>query len=120
MSSKSKGWQTTNVPNLLKHGKSGRYYARFQVRGKTKFVALKTTLRATAIHRLRVEALKADAMRRHPRTDSSDLTMPVIAELYRQSFQADTTLTLASKKSRKIVLKRVETTWPNFAFTRPV
>lgn len=120
MPSKSKGWQTTNTPNLLKHGKSGRYYARFQIRGKTKFVALKTTLLSTAKLRLLTEAHKADIQRRYPRqTDAGDLTLGIIAALYRENYQADTELTPAAKKSRDVALKRVETTWPNFTLTRP-
>jgi hypothetical protein len=39
----TKTWQRTRTPGLLRH-RSGRYYARFTLAGKTRFAALKTDL----------------------------------------------------------------------------
>jgi hypothetical protein len=35
-------WERTPVQNLLRNGKSGRYYARWTIAGKQKWVNLKT------------------------------------------------------------------------------
>ena len=37
-------WETTNIPNLLKNAASGRYYGRFTVSGKQKWVNLRTDI----------------------------------------------------------------------------
>ncbi len=42
MSENKKTWETTNIPNLIKNAASGRYYGRFTVSGKQKWVNLLT------------------------------------------------------------------------------
>ena len=41
--SDKKGWERTNVTNLLRNGQSGTYYARVKVNGKEKWKSLKTS-----------------------------------------------------------------------------
>jgi hypothetical protein len=87
-------WQTTRVPNLLRHGSSGRYYARIQVSGKRKLVALRTGFISVARRKLIkvLEHAEIDRMR----GDSGDVgtvTMGTLSDLYQKRFQSDSGLT---------------------------
>ena len=42
--SDKKGWERTNVTNLLRNGQSGTYYARVKVNGKEKWKSLRTSV----------------------------------------------------------------------------
>ena len=52
-------WKRTKVQNLLQNSESGRYYARFRVAGKQKWISLKTDVYTVAKLRL-ADAVKAE------------------------------------------------------------
>lgn len=55
-------WAATGVQNLLRNELSGRYYARFTIAGKHKWVALKTDKKSVALARLAEERQKHSMM----------------------------------------------------------
>jgi hypothetical protein len=65
---KSKTWERTKTPGLLRH-KGGRYYGRFSVGGKTKFVPLNCTLMEIARVRFSEEKAKFERVRRAARAN---------------------------------------------------
>ena len=54
---------TTNVRGLVRHRKSGRYYARFKLHGRRTMKALKTSVCSVAKSRLADELAKAGKLR---------------------------------------------------------
>ena len=52
MGKSEKGWERTNVTNLLRNRQSGTYYARVKVNGKQKWRTLDTTVSSVAKLRL--------------------------------------------------------------------
>ena len=57
-------WATTREPNLLKNLPSGRFYGRFTVSGKQKWVSLDTDIWSVAKLRLADERTKVERLRR--------------------------------------------------------
>ena len=56
-------WETTREPNLLRNTGSGRYYGRFTLAGKQKWVNLDTNLWTVAKLRLADERSKIERLR---------------------------------------------------------
>lgn len=113
-------WQTTRVPNLLRHGSSGRYYARIQVSGKRKLLSLHTALISVARRKLVKVLERADIDRM--RGDSGDVgtvTMGTLSDLYRKHFQSDSGLSAATKDSREDALLRLEKFWGGWKDLKP-
>jgi hypothetical protein len=76
-------WQTTRVPNLLRHGPSGRYYARIQVSGKRKLVSLQTGFISVARKNLVnvLDRAAVDQMRGNS-CDVGTVTMGMLSDLF--------------------------------------
>ena len=113
-------WQTTRVPNLLRHGSSGRYYARIQVSGKRKLVSLHTAFISVARKKLIkvLEHAEIDRMRGDS-GDAGTVTMGTLAAIYRKRFQSDSGLSGATKASREDALLRLERFWPGWKNLKP-
>jgi hypothetical protein len=56
-------WDTTREPNLLRNTASGRYYGRFTLAGKQKWVNLETDVWTVAKRRLAEERSKIERLR---------------------------------------------------------
>lgn len=56
-------WERTSVQNLLRNGASGRYYARWTIAGKQKWVNLKSDVFSVAKLKILDEAAKVEAFR---------------------------------------------------------
>jgi integrase len=107
-------WQRTKVPNLLRH-KGGRYYARFFLSGKTKFMALGTDVFEVAKIRIAEQRTKIERQRMAGASVSDgtcNMGDLVIVERARIAARAD-----IAEESRKRLLEHVAyigKTWPGF------
>jgi len=85
---RQKTWEKTNVANLLRHGQSGRYYARFVTHGKQVWRSLQTEVFSVAKLRLPDAAQK---IRRAPAVtrsiESGRFTVGEAMEVYRQKLE---------------------------------
>jgi hypothetical protein len=63
MGKKTTGWERTAVQSLLRNRKSGRYYGRWVISGKQKWVSLDTDVFSVAKLRLNDEASKIERLR---------------------------------------------------------
>lgn len=112
-------WQTTATEGLLRH-KNGRYYARLQVLGKRKFIALKTTDLRVAKLRILDEKTKALKQREQGRRiEEGFSTVGDLMTEYLRRFEADPELGPAAKKARREHVAIVRRTWPGIEAQRP-
>ena len=113
-------WQKTGVQNLLRNAQSGRYYARFTVAGKTKWVALKTAKKTVATLRLNDERSKQDKMRMALQNVSGGIaTMGEIAEIWKQRKQSDVKLGPRTRLHKMQMASVVARTMDNFKNSPP-
>lgn len=111
-------WFKTGVENLLRH-KGGTYYARFRIGSKRKLISLRTDDFTVAKLRLRDEAVKIERLRSRIRGhEVGDPTMGDLATVYAERFES-LEITEASKRDRRISLKRLVNSWPGFKKLRP-
>ena len=81
-------WTKTPTPGLLRH-KTGRYYGRFTLGGKTTFEALKTDLLEIARTRFAKRKVEVESARRVARnTETGANTVGDLALLYRNKVKA--------------------------------
>jgi len=114
------GWQRTNVTNLLKNGRSGRYYARVKVNGKEKWRALDTTLFSVAKlklpdveKQLRAAGKVTNSKDAPERTPETSVGRFIAA--FRTRTENDASLAPATKSRRDISIKALLKTWPDLA-----
>lgn len=113
-------WETTSVGNLLRHQRSGRYYARYSIGGKRKMVALKTDKISVAKVRLHKKLAEVESKRLSgPRIEAGDATMAALIDRYRTLCEADSTLSPNGKRARSHATTRLERTWPGLGKLRP-
>ena len=78
-------WDTTREPNLLRNTASGRYYGRFTLSGKQKWVNLETDVWTVAKIRLADERAKIERLRQTADdVTAGDASMGALVALYRQ------------------------------------
>jgi len=112
-----KGWERTNVTNLVRNGQSGHYYARVKVNGKEKWKSLKTTLFSVAKLKLAdfekdVRAQGQVAISDDAASGSGEATVQRFIGVYRSRTENDSSLAPATKSRRDIALKALVKTWP--------
>jgi integrase len=113
-------WKATSEPNLLKNVKSGRFYTRLAIHGKTKWIRLNTDVLRVAIIRNDIERAKARGERQMPfAVAAGRATMQELAEVYRNSIRARPDLKKDSKKLYEVALNGVIKTWPRFLSQSP-
>jgi integrase len=113
-----KTWERTKTPGLLRH-RSGRYYARFTLAGKTRFVALKTDLAEIARIRFAEEKAKVERTRKAARKTAGGVaSMGDLANLMRDRIGARTVSEHTKDLNRQAVAF-LEKTWDGFAKLRP-
>jgi len=116
---KSSFWIPTQVQNLYRH-KGGSYYARFKVAGRTRWVALKTTVFSTARLRLNDEEQRILEVRASGVTsEATTLTFKQLAEIYTARYESDPNLSAGTKLSRGHALARLFKHWPDFGAMKP-
>ena len=113
-----KGWERTNVTNLLRNGQSGTYYARVKVNGKQKWKSLKTTLFSVAKLRLadfeaHVRAMGATEIAEDATTAGAETNMARFIAVCRQRTENDSSLAPATKGRRETAMKAILKTWPD-------
>lgn len=118
MSKSAKGWERTNVSNLLKNRKWGTYYARLRINGKQKWRSLDTTVFSVAKLKLgdaekdmRAMALAGQANGGDDR--DGETTMDRFLAIYRERTTLDPSLAPNSKLRREIAIKAILKTWPD-------
>lgn len=113
-------WERTSVQNLLRNRKSGRYYGRWTISGKQKWVALDTDVFTVAKLRLNDEAGKIERQRStHSAVSSGSGTVGDLFSTYEERTLGNTDLAPASIVSRQTALKKVRKTWPELAGMKP-
>lgn len=119
---KTTTWERTPTwpKGLLRHVGTGRFYGRFSLGGKTKFVPLDTTLLDIARlrfadHRARVERNRKAAKA----TKSGNASMGDLLLLYRESVKTRTGIKDKTKEGHLGITHYIEKTWPGFAGLRP-
>ena len=115
-----KGWERTNVTNLLHNGQNGTYYARVKVNGKQKWKSLKTSLFSVA--RLRLADFEAQVRSRRAvetgntaATKGEEASMTRFIAICRQRTENDSSLARATKTRRETAMKAIMKTWPDLA-----
>jgi integrase len=109
-------WEGTDIQNLIRHRKSGRFYGRFRAHGKRKFVSLKTNKKTVAKIRLLEEAAKIEKSRQ---VTGPALKMRDLYLVLRERNQGDIDSAEATRMAREDNLKRIEKTWPELAERAP-
>src|ERR1700690_3859218 len=85
MSTTRQTWETTREPNLLRNTASGRYYGRFTLAGKQKWVNLETDVWTVAKLRLADERAKIERLRQTAAdVTAGDASMGALVILYKQ------------------------------------
>lgn len=115
----NKTWERTKTPGLLRH-KSGRYYGRFNVGGKSKFVPLNCTLMEIARTRFAEEKAKVERVRRAAKANTSGIaTMGQLIELYRTKITPKTGIAESTRKRNLECIGFITKTWPGIVTLRP-
>jgi integrase len=120
MGKNEKGWERTNVTNLLRNRQSGTYYARVKVNGKQKWRTLDTTVSSVAKLRLgdvekevRAQGVTARAEDESGKGDETHVGR--FAAVYLQRTTNNASLAAGTKLRREIAVKALLKTWPELA-----
>jgi integrase len=114
----AKTWEKTRLSNLVRHKRSGGYYARAYANGKEVWRSLKTTHFSVAEARL-AEFLKEHREMRsaHANASSAKLTFGDAAELYRQRLTDNVQIKRRTREYYGEVLVALTKSWPALAQT---
>ncbi len=107
------------VQNLY-HRSNGRYYGRFKLAGKTRWVSLKTKVLEVARLRLANELQAIAGMRFvGVEKDALSFTFAELKEIYVKRYNSDPEMTEQTKAVRGQALARIERTWPQVMAMKP-
>ena len=113
-----KTWERTKTPGLLRH-RTGRYYARFTLAGKTRFIPLRTDLAEVARVRFAEEKVKVERTRKAARKTAGGVaSMGDLATLARERIDGRT-VSEHTKDLNRYAVAFLEKTWDGFAKLRP-
>lgn len=116
---KEKTWQRTKLPGLLRH-KGGRYYGRFTIAGKTKFVPLETNLMEIARVRFAEHRSRIERTRKAARAAGQGVgRMRDLLTLYRQRVEERADIADNTRDAYREHIAYIEKTWPGFGDLRP-
>ncbi len=106
-------WERTSVQSLPRNGASGRYYARWTIAGKQKWVNLKTDVFSVAKLRILDEAAQVEIVRQSGAAVTAGKG-PVgdLVQLYEESVRENAGLKPASITARRVALNKLLKTWP--------
>lgn len=109
-------WEKTRLSNLVRHKRSGGYYARAYANSKEVWRSLKTTHFSVAEARL-AEFLKEHRQTRNAQLDASSakLTFGAAAELYRQRLSDNVAIKRRTREYYGEVLAALKKSWPALA-----
>jgi integrase len=118
--SNSTTWERTAVQNLLRNGKSGRYFGRWTVSGKQIWRKLDTDVFTVAKLRLGVESAKIEALRGSRAAVTTGAgTVGDLMATYEERTRLNADLKPSSVSARLVALKKVTKTWPGLAAMKP-
>jgi len=113
-------WERTPVQNLLRNQSSGRYYARWTISGKQKWVSLYTDVLSVAKLRLADEANRIEGLRRSAAAVTGGTgRMADLMRVYEERTRAHPELRPSSITSRITALKKLRRTWPELGNMKP-
>ncbi len=113
-------WETTDTACLLRHKHSRKYYGRFTLRGKQKWINLDTNVLTVAKLRLPDEVKKMEQLRAlEPNVTGGHASVGDLMEVYRARTQANQNLRESSKVSRETALKKIDKTWSGIRDLEP-
>jgi len=120
LTSEGNPWEKTQVQCLLRNRHSGRYYGRFKVSGKQKWIALDTDVFSVAKIRLADEAVKFEKIRGTvTEVSAGKATMGQLVEVYRQQSKSNDDLRPSTITARLTSVKKVLKTWPGLEDLEP-
>ena len=120
MSENKKTWETTNIPNLIKNAASGRYYGRFTVSGKQKWVNLRTDVWSIAKIRLADERSRVERSRQAiANVTAGQAVMGELFAIYRGQINDRTNIKPCTKEHLLYAIDNVLKTWPEIADLAP-
>jgi len=110
---KKSPWEKTAVQCLLRNRHSGKYYGRFTVSGKQKWVSLDTDVLTVAKLRLPDEAAKIEKTRgAEAHVEAGSGNVGELMEIYLARARENPDLKPATIVTRETAVKKVEKTWP--------
>jgi len=113
-------WERTSVQNLLRHGKSGKFYGRWTIGGKQKWKSLKTEVFTVAKLRLNDEAGKIEALRAgRAAVSAGSGSMADLMALYDERVRSNSDLKPNSVRARISGLVKLRKTWPALEHLKP-
>ena len=112
-------WQASKLANLLRH-RNGKYYARFTVAGKAKWVALHTNVFEVAKIQLARERVKIESTRAaHSAFADGRATMGQLHTIYLEQVKEHVGTSEGTKARYRQFADYILKTWPGFAALRP-
>lgn len=111
----TKGWERTNVTNLLRSGKTGIYYGRVKHNGKQRWKSLKTAVLSVA--KLRIADFEREiraqgVAEKSPTGSENETDVARFIAIFQERTGKDSTLAPATKTRRQIAVKALLKTWP--------
>ncbi len=113
-------WETTREPNLLRNMASGRYYGRFTLAGKQKWVNLETEVWTVAKIRLADERAKIERLRQSAaHVVCGDATMGALVHLHQQRIEDRVGIRPETRRRLREEVQAILKTWPGFEHLTP-
>ena len=112
----AKGWEGTNVTNLLRNAKTGIYYGRVKHNGKQRWRSLKTAVPSVAKLRLGdfEKEIRAQGVVENPAAGTENETnVARFIAMFQTRTASDSTLAPATKTRRDTAVKALLKTWPD-------
>ncbi len=120
MSEKRPKWETTREPNLLRNHASGRYYGRFTISGKQKWLNLDTDVWTVAKLRLADERSKLERARQTlTNVSSGDALAGDLVTIYKQRIDDRVDIKPKTRSRLHEEVDAIIKTWPGFASLPP-
>jgi integrase len=113
-------WETTREPNLLRNTGSGRYYGRFTLAGKQKWINLDTNLWTVARLRLADERSKIERLRQSATNVTvGGACMGDLMALYKQRIEDRVDIKPKTKRRLREEVDTIAKTWLGFQTLSP-
>jgi len=113
-------WDTTREPNLLRNTASGRYYGRFTLAGKQKWINLETDVWTVAKLRLADERAKIERLRQTATNVTAGwASMGDLVTLYKERIEDRVDIKAKTKRRLREEVGTVVKTWPGFSRLAP-
>jgi integrase len=120
MGASQRMWETTREPNLLRNSASGKYYGRFTLSGKQKWLNLETDVWSVAKLRLSDERTKIERLRQTADSvTAGDARMGALVTLYRQRVEDRVGIRPETRRRLREEVDAIVKTWSRFEALSP-